>query len=58
MTDPIYIRLDRTATQWEWTVNHDHNPDDFRWGLSTDYTTACAEALAAYDYIVERRSLK
>ena len=46
MTDHIHIRLYRTATQWKWSVDNDGGCDDFVHGAASDYTIACAEALA------------
>ena len=52
MSDHIHIRLYRTATQWKWSVDNDGGCDDFVHGAASDYTIACAEALAVYDRMI------
>jgi len=52
MTDHIHIRLYRTATNWQWSVDNDDDCNDFVYGAASDYVKACAEALAVYDRMI------
>ena len=53
---PWKINLYRSMTKWEWVVENMHDVDDFVRGENESYIVACADALAAMDDCIFRRT--